>query len=33
MGNIDNEGFFIFKKDNNQVKDAWLDSLEMGNDE
>ena len=33
MGEIDKEGFFVFKRNKDGVKDAWLDSLQMGNDE
>lgn len=31
MGNIDQEGYFVFKK-RGDYKDAWLDSIEEGND-
>ena len=33
IGDIDNDGFFVFKRNKNQVKDAWLDSLQMGDEE
>jgi len=28
---MDQDGFFVFKR-HNQYKDAWLDSIEEGND-
>ncbi len=31
MGDIDQEGFFVFKR-RNEYRDAWLDSIEEGND-
>ena len=31
MGQIDQDGFFVFKR-KNQYTDAWLDSMEEGND-
>lgn len=33
MGEIDGEGFFVWKKGRGEEKDAWLDSLGVGNEE
>jgi hypothetical protein len=33
MGTLDSEGFFVFNKNKGGVRDAWLDSLEIGNEE
>lgn len=32
MGDIDEDGFFVFKK-KNQYKDAWLQSIEEDDDQ
>lgn len=33
IGTLDSDGFFVFNKKKGQVRDAWLDSLEIGNEE
>jgi len=33
MGDVDADGFFVFKKRKGEIRDAWLDSLGAGDDE
>lgn len=33
MGEVDAEGFFVFKRRKGEVRDAWLDSLGAGSEE